>query len=149
MKTTLYFDMDGTLADFYSVKGWLEDLQRFDPRPYREAKPLVNPERFTAMLNLAKHQGYRIAICSWTSKNSSRDFEMEVAKVKKEWLKKTFPRLEWDEIHIIPYGTPKRTVSKNKYDCLFDDEWQNVASWGIGGFNADEMLEVLEMIDWA
>ena len=27
--------MDGTIADFYGVQGWLEDIRNNNPRPYR------------------------------------------------------------------------------------------------------------------
>ena len=29
----IWFDMDGTIADLYSVDGWLEDLLAFNTRP--------------------------------------------------------------------------------------------------------------------
>ena len=32
--TTIYFDMDGTIADLYGVSGWLEMLLAHDPAPY-------------------------------------------------------------------------------------------------------------------
>ena len=34
MKRTLVFDMDGTIANFYGVNGWLEDIRSGNPRPY-------------------------------------------------------------------------------------------------------------------
>ena len=34
MKTTIWFDMDGTIANLYGVPGWLSYLQESDPTPY-------------------------------------------------------------------------------------------------------------------
>ena len=39
---TIWFDMDGTIADLYGVDGWLDNLINEDTRPYDIAKPLVN-----------------------------------------------------------------------------------------------------------
>lgn len=39
---TIFFDMDGTLADFYGVENWLEYLNAEDTLPYEVAKPLHN-----------------------------------------------------------------------------------------------------------
>ena len=38
----IYFDLDGTLADFYSVDNWLQKILENDSSPYREARPLQN-----------------------------------------------------------------------------------------------------------
>ena len=48
MTKVLVFDMDGTLANFYGVDGWLNDLQNENPRPYEIAEPLYNMEVLTA-----------------------------------------------------------------------------------------------------
>ena len=42
MRKVIVFDMDGTIADFYGVEGWLDDLYASNPRPYEIAKPLVD-----------------------------------------------------------------------------------------------------------
>ena len=34
MAKKIYFDMDGTIADFYGVDGWLADLEAHNVRPY-------------------------------------------------------------------------------------------------------------------
>lgn len=42
---TIYFDMDGTLVDFYSVPGWFDMLLNEDVTPYIVAKPMLNLSR--------------------------------------------------------------------------------------------------------
>lgn len=44
MKKMAYFDMDGTIANFYGVDGWLDCLTAHDPRPYAVAEPLFTAE---------------------------------------------------------------------------------------------------------
>ena len=39
---TIWFDMDGTIADLYNVNGWLDDLENERTRPYDEAAVLLN-----------------------------------------------------------------------------------------------------------
>ena len=139
---TYYFDMDGTIADFYSVEGWLDDLISEKVRPYAEAKPLVNPENLKKIIEKLKAEGYNFGIISWTSKNGSKDFNKKVRKTKIEWLNKYFPDC-FSEIHIIKYGTPKYKVAKN-HGILFDDEEGNRIKWNKGeSFSEKDIFTVL------
>ena len=88
----IVFDMDGTLADFYGVDGWLEDLENHNPRPYEVAKPLVDMELLTDLLDLLKAQGWIICITSWLANHSNKEFDKLTRMAKIEWLKKyNFP----------------------------------------------------------
>ena len=51
---TIYFDMDGTLANFYGVKGWLDDLQNFRTRPYELAEPLFDALKMFTLIQALK-----------------------------------------------------------------------------------------------
>ena len=68
MNKTLVFDMDGTLANFYGVDGWLDDIRNENTRPYDIAKPLYNMEVLNAILDLLRAQGWTIAITTWLAK---------------------------------------------------------------------------------
>ena len=107
MKKTICFDMDGTIADFYGVKNWLEYLENENPYPYMIAKPLVNMSALARVLNNRQKKGYKLVIISWLSKTGSENFNSLVTDAKMLWLKKHLPSVVWDEIHILPYGTPK------------------------------------------
>ena len=87
MARQINFDMDGTLANFYGVDGWLECLINGDATPYAVAKPLFNFSALARRLNALQRNGYEICIISWLAKNSTADFDARVAEVKKEWLK--------------------------------------------------------------
>ena len=39
---TIYFDMDGTIADLYNVENWLPKLRAEDASPYVEAEIMVD-----------------------------------------------------------------------------------------------------------
>ena len=141
--TTIYFDMDGTIANLYGVNGWLADLQDENPRPYKEAKPLINFSIFAKTLHKVQKKGYRIGIITWLSKNSTEAYDMAVADTKRRWLKKHLPSVTWDEIHILKYGTPKSTCGNG---ILFDDEKPNREDWKGTAYNVDNIIETLKAL---
>ena len=135
-------DMDGTIADLYSRPDWLDRLCHHDPAPYAEAHPLVNLSLLARLLHRAQAKGYRLAIISWLSKNSTPDYDEAVTCAKRNWLMRHLPSVQWDEIHIVKYGTPKSTC-RTYSGILFDDEQRNLDEWGEGAVIACDMLEVL------
>lgn len=147
MVQTIYFDMDGTLADLYGVFNWLGKLRSEDATPYMDAKPLIRMALLARLLNGLQKQGYQIGIISWLSKESSRAYEVEVSIAKEEWLKKHLPSVTWDKMHFIPYGVPKAEAANiQPFDILFDDEQANIEAWeraGGWGFSPDKIFETL------
>lgn len=137
---TIYFDMDGTIADLYGVENWLTELRAENPAPYISAKPLVNGAWFSRTMHDFQKIGWKIGIISWLSKNSSENYCNEVKCAKENWLKSHFPSVEFDEIHIIKYGVPKSTCGRG---YLFDDEEKNRVEWGNGSFPAENLLKTL------
>lgn len=143
MTTTIYFDMDGTIADLYSVPNWLPLLRAYDPKPYAEAKPLVNLNSLARILNRLQRQGIRIGIISWLSKNSTPEYDAKVTTAKKKWLAKHLSSVNFDEIHIVPHGTPKQNFATTN-DILFDDEAKNRENWIGKAFDVDSIIEILK-----
>ena len=94
MKQTIYFDMDGTIADFYNVPNWLTYLKDYDCTPYQQAKPLLNFSQFAKILKKLQ-KNYNIGIISWTSKSKNYNFHNETIVIKKEWLKKHLPSMKY------------------------------------------------------
>ena len=144
MTNTIFFDMDGTITDLYGVEGWLDMLIASDTLPYEIAKPLVRLNSLAKILNRLQKNGYKIGIISWLSKNGSKIYNKEVAEVKKEWLKKHLASVNFDEIHIVEYGTPKQTFAKTENDILFDDEKKNRDNWTGKAFDVDNIIKILK-----
>lgn len=143
MRKVVYFDMDGTLCDFYGVSGWLDYLIKHDSTPYRIAKPVLSFPDFQRLIQSYAGKGYEIGIISWCSKDNDADFKKEVRKAKKEWLAKYFPFAT--EIHIVAYGTPKWSLVKKEERAgaiLFDDEEQNLTAWRAHGGIAIHASEI-------
>ena len=141
MKKTICFDMDGTIADFYGVENWLEYLENENPYPYMVANPLVNMSALARVLNNRQKKGYKLVIISWLSKAGSENFNDLVTDAKMLWLKKHLPPVAWDEIHILPYGTPKENYGDG---ILFDDEKLNRDNWGGTAYDVNNILEILK-----
>lgn len=146
----VYFDMDGTLADFFGVDGWLDDLMNHSTRPYAIAEPLFAIEQLESLAKYFMCMGYSIGVISWCSKENDRDFDREVRKVKRQWLKENFPHC--DKIHIVKYGTPKWQVAvKDDPDemILVDDTMENLIDWQNHGgtpMTIENMSELIKMI---
>ena len=142
----IYFDMDGTIANFYGVENWLDYLIEGNPFPYAVAKPLINMNALARRLNTLKRKGWTIGVVSWLAKNSTKEFDEKVIEAKKNWLKKHLASVHFDEINIVPYGTPKSTVPEVEKAILFDDEENNLIEWEeMEGwtFTPDKIMEIL------
>ena len=144
---TAYFDMDGTIADFYGVENWLDYLANYDTYPYRSARPMFSPSEVETLIDSLLEQGYRIGIISWCSKGNDKKFNKEIRKAKREWLKEFFPFAH--EIHIVAYGVPKWSLVKpeeRQDSILFDDEAQNLEDWEKHGGKAVNAKDILKLI---
>lgn len=136
----IYFDMDGTIADLYGVEGWLDYLTASNPYPYANARPLVNMQRLARLLNNLQKRGYEICVISWLARASTNEYDELVKAAKIAWLRKHLASVNFDEIHIVAYGTPKNTLGEG---ILFDDELPNRETWGEGAFEPKNIFEVL------
>ena len=121
---TIYFDLDGTIADLYGFSGWLDCLQNEQTDPYTEAGLLVDGDQFRNFLAAGKAAGVLFGVISWGAKNASKDYQKAIRRAKIDWLKKNNLLEYFDELHIIKYGTPKNRAAKNRTGVLIDDELQ-------------------------
>lgn len=144
---TLYFDMDGTIADLYGVENWLEDLRNCIARPYAIAEPLHEMDPLVNFLRQLSSQGWRIIILTWGPKESNPIFDKQVEEAKREWLRKyQFP---FQDFYLIPYGVPKALYANHsKFDLsiLIDDDPQVRTDWKIGPAINPAVSNIIETI---
>lgn len=150
MNKALVFDMDGTLADFYGVKGWLNDLHNNNTRPYDIAKPLYNMDALNAVLDVLRLQGWRVVITSWLGKGSNKAFEDATRASKLAWLERH--GFKYDEIHLIKYGTTKANCTRKLggFQILIDDNEKVRKGWHLGttiDANKNIMDELLKLVE--
>lgn len=91
----LAFDMDGTIADLYSVDNWLNLLRSYDPKPYRDARPMVNMSRLKDLCNKLKRERWEISVITWLAMVTTDQYDKDVSKAKVDWL----------DAHEFPYDS--------------------------------------------
>ena len=144
---TIYFDMDGTIADLYSVNDWLARLRSNDPSPYIKANPMVNMRLLALRLNrLQRIYGYKLGIVSWLSMGSNSYYDELVRLYKRKWLQKHLQSVQWDEIHLVKYGTPKHLVVHDRSGILFDDNHEVRQKWKGEAHDETQILEILRQL---
>lgn len=137
------FDMDGTLVDLYGVENWLSMLIAEDTTPYEIAKPMLNFSHLARLLNKLIANGCEINVISWTAKNGSPEYNERVATTKREYLAKHLPSVNFTNIFVIEYGTPKENYGT---DILFDDEKKNRDNWNGIAFDEKEIISILKSL---
>lgn len=141
---TIYLDMDGTIADLYGVKNWLDYLIAENTLPYRRAKLMLTEKQIKWLQDWVAN-GNDIGIISWLSKCGSRKYNKQVRACKVYWLKKNLP-LPYAKIHIVKYGTPKHKFNA-KGNILIDDEIRNLIEWHKAGGKALSPEDFAELVD--
>ena len=132
MNKMVCFDMDGTIADLYSVDGWLEYLQAENPWPYLAARPMCDMNALRNVLLELKRQGWEIRVISWLSKDSTEEYKEAVRQAKREWLARyDFPA---DKVHLVAYGTTKADCVRRVAEAaiLVDDNERVRNGWHLG-----------------
>lgn len=142
--TTIYFDMDGTIANLYQVQDWLLKLRAFDATPYIDAETMVDMRHLVRILNKLQSKGYKLGVISWTAAESNETYDEMVRKAKIRWLQKHMRSVVWDEIHIVEYGTPKHSFINCDDAILFDDNEQVRSEWTGMAFTEQEIFNILK-----
>ena len=141
------FDMDGTVADFYGVEGWLNDLENGNVRPYVEAEPLLDMEALGEVLMAFKNLGTEIRIITWLGQNADREFKNATRVAKAEWLDRNC--FVYDKAHMVQYGTTKadcirKELAEDEYAILFDDNEKVRKGWHMGeAYDVDDIIGTL------
>lgn len=140
----IYFDMDGTIADLYSVEGWLPMLRAHNATPYAQAKTLVNMNVLARLLHKAQAKGYVIGVVSWLARGSNEQYNEEVTQAKLKWLNTHLKSVVWDEVHIVEYGTPKHNIVGCPNGILFDDEERNRNMWIGNAYDVQDIVGIIK-----
>lgn len=141
MKKKIWFDMDGTIADFYSVQDWEVFLEIKKTYPYDVAKPMLNFNLLARLLNQLQKVGYEVGVISWASRNADETYKTEIDKAKRKWLATHLKSVRFDKIEVVAYGTPKEV---GREGILFDDNEEIRKAWGEGAFEPNEIIKVLK-----
>lgn len=141
----IYFDMDGTIADLYGYKGWLEMLQIEDTTPYRDCAVISDVNELRQLFNSLLAAGFILGIISWGAMNGSREYCKRTRKAKKQWCEKYFPNV-FSEFHVVKYGTPKHYVRNIKDSILVDDNADVRQAWKGKTIDASDTQEMIKKL---
>lgn len=144
----IWFDMDGTLNRLYEVPNWLEKLRAYDPSPYAEAKVMHNMSLLARLLNQVLSNGHECGIKSWLSMNTTKIYDAQVTATKYSWLDEHLGSVEFTDIQIVAYGTPKEEGIGNG-EILFDDNEGIRKAWNNAGgiaYPPEMIIPVLKAI---
>ena len=132
---SIWFDMDGTIAELYKVEGWLASLREKDWSVYNECAPRHNYQRINAAIEALVEQGWEVGVITWGSKGIgwSKDLD-EIGEIKFNWLCKFFPILADGHFACIPYGYSKAQYLEEMDDIyavayLVDDNKDVRENW--------------------
>lgn len=145
----IVFDMDGTIADLFGVEDWLDKIRAYDPTPYQTAEPLVDMAELACLLRSLKNSGINVAVITWLSKEPNKQYDDEVRKAKRAWLKEYgFP---FDSLRCVAYGTPKHKIEEPRLKedeeaLLFDDDARVRRDWNLGGTIDPTKVDILEVL---
>ena len=143
------FDMDGTIADLYGVKGWLEMLRNENPTPYEVAEPIWNAEALNAVLMALQAKGIEIRIVTWLSKDSTEEYKTATREAKREWLAdNAFP---YDHFHGVKYGATKadsirKYLAEGETAILIDDNDKVRRGWHMGEAINPTTTDIIEYL---
>ena len=143
------FDMDGTIADLYGVKGWLEMLRNENPTPYEVAEPIWNTEALNAILMALQAKGIEIRIVTWLSKDSTEEYKTATREAKREWLAdNAFP---YDHFHGVKYGATKadsirKYLAEGETAILIDDNDKVRRGWHMGEAINPTTTDIIEYL---
>ena len=143
---TIWWDMDGTIANLYAVENWLPLLRAEDTTPYVKAEVMWNMSQLARLMNQAQKLGYKLGIISRTSKGGSASYNEAVKQAKLAWLNKHLASVSWDNICVVSYGAPKSLVMETEDDILFDDEEKNRDNWLGEAYEPEMMIKVLKAL---
>lgn len=130
MVTTIWLDMDGTLADFYNVPNWKAKLDARKTTPYHDAKPLFFKKEFVELIQAFREYNINIGVITWGSKNADDTFNKRVSTVKKNWLKRNGLEMIMDNYIFLPYGKDKSLHADLSLNNILIDDDDNVrAKW--------------------
>lgn len=145
----LCFDMDNTICGLYNVPNWLPMLRAYDPTPYQIAEPLIDMAELACLLRSLQNCGIKVAVITWLSKESNKQYDDEVRKAKRAWLKEYgFP---FDTLRCVAYGTPKHKIeaarlAADEEALIFDDDARVRRDWNLGGAIDPTTTNILDVL---
>lgn len=131
MSTKIYFDLDGTIYDLYSIPNWLQLLREEQPTAFTQGRPLFNHDFYKVVASLLS-KGVQFGVITWLPMQASPEYE-EICRAEKiQWCKDYLPFIS--TFAAQSYGTPKQQAikSRTRNDIIIDDNLDICQMWSNG-----------------
>lgn len=151
MSKKIYFDLDGTVYDLYSVKNWLEKLETEQKKVFIEGDFLGDYPEFLDRIHLLIEYGYTFGVITWLPMRATPEYEEICRQEKIEWINQYLPFVS--EINICSYGIPKQNCiqKRSKEMWLIDDNIEVCRMWETNKqrkyINVNEDYTVIQALD--
>lgn len=130
-KTTVYFDLDGTLFDLYGKTNWLDFLENEKSGIFIEGNFMPNIEigKLLELISKLLSYGVNFEVITWLPKQASKNYEEICEKEKRIWVEKNLPFIK--KINCQSYGIPKQKAINKKASrmILIDDNEDICRNW--------------------
>lgn len=125
----IYFDMDGTVADLYGEKNWLDNLRNEREGSFINLRPLIDMNELAMVCHQLMNLGYSFGVITWLPMGASYEFERVCEEEKRAWVEEFMPWVS--EFYTQSYGVPKQYApSKRAAEMiLVDDNAEVRAMW--------------------
>lgn len=129
MSIKIYFDLDGTVADFYSQENWLEMLRTETSGAFANCKPLFEKDSFYTLIMKLLAKGVQFGVITWLPMQASTEYEEICTKEKLSWCETYLPFLS--EFSAQSYGIPKQNAIRKHAttEILIDDNSEICTVW--------------------
>ena len=101
------------------------------------------------LLRSLQNCGVNVAVITWLSKEPNKQYDDEVRKAKRAWLKEYgFP---FDTLRCVAYGTPKHKIeaarlAADEEALIFDDDARVRRDWDLGGAIDPTTTNILDVL---
>lgn len=125
----IYFDMDGTVADLYGEKNWLDNLRNEREGSFINLRPLVDMNELAMVCHQLMNLGYSFGVITWLPMGASYEFERVCEEEKRAWVEEFMPWVS--EFYAQSYGVPKQYAPSRRAAemILVDDNAEVRAMW--------------------
>ena len=129
MSKKIYFDLDGTVYNLYSIENWLQYLEEENSNVFIMGEFMVDHKKFMDCITALTKRGYSFGVITWLPMRASAEFEEECRQQKIKWIKHFLPFVT--EINCQSYGIPKQNAIQKKSSKMFliDDNKEVCNTW--------------------
>lgn len=129
----IFFDMDGTIANLYQKRGWLESIMDEQEGLFQNLEPMFTRAdwvSFEASLSRIFNGQYELGIITWTPMNVTSEYCQIVEQEKRNWVLENLPKC-FTEFHALPFGVPKQYADTKRAETmiLVDDNMEVLSIW--------------------